>query len=193
MKGSYLLTVIIIISAALGIGWFFDEKKATEAINTLEVPDNIDYYLSNLKYRSMNPQGTLHYQLETPYLEHYILQNSSQLQQPRMQFNGENSSWFISAESGNLLHAEQQFTLHQQVELKRNSSRQPMQLNTDLMILKAHNNLIQIPQKMLLNTNNMNLKAGSAELNINQNRYKFKQVKATYIPVISQRFLHEQS
>ena len=193
MKSSTLLIAIIFISAALGIGWFFDNRLPKITTNTLEVPDNIDYYLSNLKYRSMNQQGTLHYLLETPYLEHFILQDTSHLQQPNMQFYGDNSTWYIQAETGKLQHKEEQFTLLNQVQLTRNSPQQPMQLTTQLMILQAHNNLIEIPRSMLVTADKLNLQAASAVLDLNQNRYQFKHVKATYQPGNSRRVSNEQS
>lgn len=193
MKSSYLLITIMFISAALGIGWFFDNRLPKIAINTLEVPDNIDYYLSNLKYRSMNQQGSLHYQLKTPYLEHYIQQDTSHLQQPNLQFYGDNSTWFIQAETGRLQHKEEQFTLLKQVELKRDSPQQPMLLTTDLMVLQARDNLIQIPQSMTLIASNLKLQAKSAVLDMNKNSYQFEQVNATFKPGNNSRALNEQS
>lgn len=182
MKPGYLLAVIIFVSAALGLGWFFDEQTSQAPTSTLEVPDNIDYYLSNLKYRSMNQQGSLHYLLQSPYLEHFIQQDISRLQQPTMQFYGDNSEWLIQAKTGRLQHKEELFELLQQVELQRNSPQQPLLLTTDIMILKVHNNLIEIPQVMNLITNNLKLQAASAVLDIDQNHYQFRRVKATYKP-----------
>ncbi|MCK4707295.1 MAG: LPS export ABC transporter periplasmic protein LptC, partial [Gammaproteobacteria bacterium] len=103
------------------------------------------------------------------------------------------SAWLIRAETGRLQHKEEQFTLQQQVKLSRNSPQQPMQLTTDLMILKAHNNLIEIPQSMQVTASNLSLQAASAVLNIDQNRYQFKRVNATYTPLNTDRVNNEQS
>ncbi len=182
MKSNYLLIIIIFISAALGLGWFFDKQPADITSSSLEVPDNIDYYLSNLKYRSMNQQGSVHYLLNSPYLEHYIQQNISHLKQPDMQFYGDKSEWIIQAETGRLYHIEEQFELEHQVKLTRSSKLQPMLLTTSLMILKAQKDLIEVPQAMHVTTKNAKLQAASAVLSMDQNQYHFKGVSAIYKP-----------
>ena len=179
MKSSYLLIIVVIVTAALSLGWFFDEKKPISLVSPLQVPDNIDYYLSNINYKSMNLQGSLHYHLQSPLLQHYIQEDASKIQQPVIQFNGDKSTWFIQSESALLKHENDQFELRQQVELKRNSQ-QPMLVKTDLMYLKPRQNLVQIPMHMTVTTTNVNLQAASAELDMNQNTYKFKRVKAIY-------------
>ncbi len=192
MKSNYILAIILFISIALVLGWFYDKKIPESSKNSLQVPDNIDYYLSNLKYRSMNPQGSTHYLLNSPYLEHYIQQDISHLKQPKMQFFGDKSDWSIQAEIGRLNHQEENFELEQQVKLTK-SSQQSMLLTTHLMILKAQQNLIEIPQHMNVSGDNVELQAASAILNIDQNKFQFKRVKATYQPESHDGSSNEQS
>ncbi len=179
MKAGYLLIIGIIISAALSMGWFFNDQKPGATSSPLQIPDNIDYYLSNINYKSMNQQGSLHYFLQSPLLQHYIQEDISHIQQPVIQFNGDKSNWLIHSEAALLQHKNEKFELRKQVRLKRNSQL-PMLLTTDLMFLKPQQNLVQIPQDMTVTTDSVNLQAASAELDMNKNTYKFKRVKAIY-------------
>jgi len=194
MKASYLLSITLLVSAALGLGWFFENRIPQLETNSLQVPDNIDYYLSNINYRSMNQQGSVHYRFQSSYLEHYIREDISHIDQPSIQFNGEKSHWLIQAKNGKIQHKQEIFELHQQVELRNQSSRDPMLVNTQLMIMKPQNNLIEIPQSMTVITDNLNMQATSAVLDIDQNNHKFTGVKATYQPpTTSNRRFHADS
>ena len=161
--------------------------------STLQLPDNIDYYLSKVNYRSMNEKGDVHYLLLTPYLEHYIREDISQIQQPEIQLNGDLSAWLIQATNGSLQHAEEVFELQQEVEMLRNSELDPMRLNTELLILMPRSNLIEIPQHLSLVSSSLNLQADSATLNIDENRYQFNRVKAIHRPATSVRSKNESS
>ncbi len=180
MKPGYLFIIIIFISAALGIGWIYDNRTTEIPTSSLQVPDNIDYYLSNINFRSMNQQGSIHYLLKSPYLEHFIRENISHIQKPSIQLNGEKSGWFMKAKTGKLQHKEEVFELQNQVKLKRNSQQDPMLLSTELMFIRPKTNLIDIPVDITATTDNLNLQATSAQLDIDKNNYKFNQVKVKY-------------
>jgi len=180
MKIHYFLAIVIFIVTALGIGWFYDEKLPLGSRDDFQVPDNIDYYLSQVNYRSMNEQGSLHYLLTTPYLEHYIREDISHIQRPNIRFNGNRSTWLMQSLTATLTHRQELFELQQQVELKNDSHADPLLLNTDLMILKPRDNIIEIPLALTLLSNNLDLKAESARIDMNNNQYRFHAVKAVY-------------
>jgi len=190
---NFLFAIILMISIATGVGWFYDGRILPSTSSTLQLPDNIDYYLSKVNYRSMNEKGDVHYLLLTPYLEHYIREDISQIQQPEIQLNGDLSAWLIQATNGSLQHAEEVFELQQEVEMLRNSELDPMRLNTELLILMPRSNLIEIPQHLSLVSSRLNLKADSATLNIDENRYRFNRVKAIHRPATSVRSKNESS
>ena len=193
MKPRLLLLILLLIGGALLIGWFYDEQSAmTQAREELQIPDNIDYYLSQVDYRAMNDQGQLNYRLQTPYLEHYIREDSSHIQQPRFQILGQPSQWDIRAEQAILQHREERFELKHQVELRRQSGSEALQLDTALMILLARDKIVDIPQALTLKTPTLDLQADSALIHINNELYQFTGVKATYQPV-ARETLHDDS
>ncbi|MBC8210929.1 MAG: LPS export ABC transporter periplasmic protein LptC [Gammaproteobacteria bacterium] len=193
VNSGFMLTVIGLVSLAIGIGWFYDRRLAPTTTEALLLPDNIDYYLSQVNYRAMNQQGTLHYQLLSPYLEHFIREDISQIQQPDLQLNGEQSSWRIQARNGTLQHQQEVFELQHQVEMLRNSAQDPMRLNTERMILRPQSNLIEIPAALTLVSSTIHLQAAGATLNIDKNYYQFNRVKATHQANKKTRELHEAS
>jgi len=180
VNSGFLLTVLALVSLAIGIGWFYDRKLEPATTDALLLPDNIDYYLSKVNYRAMNLQGTIHYQLRSPYLEHYIREDTSHIQQPDIQLNGEVSAWQIRATKGILKHTEEIFELKQKVEMLRDSIVDPMRLNTELMVLRPQTNLVEIPSALTLISSQLQLQASSAMLDIDKNRYQFTRVKATH-------------
>lgn len=193
MKPRLLLLTLLLIASALLVGWFYDEQSAlTQAREELQIPDNIDYYLSQVDYRAMNEQGQLNYRLQTPYLEHYIREDSSHIQQPRFQILGQPAQWDIRAEQAILQHREERFELKHRVELRRQSGSEPLQLDTALMILLARDKIVDIPQALTLKTPTLDLQADSALMHMENELYQFTGVKATYQPV-ARESLHDES
>lgn len=194
IHGSYLLAIIALIAVASAVGWFYDRRAPVTAItSSLEVPDNVDYYLSQVKLRSMNRRGTLHYQLLSPYLEHYIREDISHIEQPEIQFNGMQSGWSIQSKTGTLQHKDERFELQQQVVMLQNNSDDPLKMNTELMILKPRSNLVEIPKFVTVVSSRIDLKAANALLDIDRNYHRFNRVKAIHQPSTTGRTMHEAS
>lgn len=193
MKLRLLLLTLVLVGSALVVGWLFDEQSVLSPTrDDFKIPDNIDYYLSRVDYRAMNEQGKLNYRLQTPYLEHYIREDTSQIEQPRFHFLGEPSQWKIRSGKASLQHRAERFELTQKVELQRESTIDPLRLNTSLMILLARDKIVDIPQPLTLKTPTLQLQAKSAQIHMSQDLYQFSGVRATYQPV-ARDTLHEDS
>lgn len=162
------------------MGWFYDTRTPLHTENPLQVPDNIDYYLSKVNYRAMNKLGRLHFRLQTPYLEHYIEQDISHIQQPIIDYYNNLDQWHVTALKGSLIHQTEVFQLNQQVSLTRLNPLQPMQLDTELMIFTTQTDQIDMPQPVTVTTDKLHLQADNAWMDMSKNRYRFNQVKATY-------------
>lgn len=184
MKARWLLLVVVLIVSALFIGWLYDGKLGTAPQQAdFQIPDNIDYYLSQVDYRAMDEAGKLDYRLQTPRLEHYIRQDISSIEQPRVELIGTASHWRLRASQATLQHQQERFELVDQVTLKRQSVHDPLRLDTSLMILLARDKLLDIPQSLTLQTATLDLQADSAKIYMDTDLYQFEGVKATYQPV----------
>ena len=180
MKPWHLIVAVIAIVGALSLGWFFDPRPSLIPRSLLQVPDNIDYYLADFRYQAMDEDGKPHFELQSPYLEHYIREDISQIRQPFIIYRTDPFQWQVSALQGSLAHQQELLRLEQQVDLQRISGQQPLRLNTEVMILETANDLVEMPEALTLTTDNLWLQADNASLYMNKNYYQFNRVKATY-------------
>lgn len=180
MKSSYIFLIFFALIAALTAGWFIESRPAVVITNSLEVPDNIDYYLAEVNYRVFNDSGEPSYQLQAPYLEHFIREDLSQITQPDIQYYAENNQWQMTADQGTLKHEKEILELSQQVRLKRVDLNNPLLLTSELMVFTPNDEQLEIPQKLQVKTNDLELQADSALMDIKNNRHEFHHVKAIY-------------
>ena len=181
MKLRLLLLTLLGIAVALFAGWFLDEPPAPEVVDQLRVPDNIDYYLADVDYRAFNESGTVRYQLQTPYLEHYIREDISHLRVPRLHYHDDDGSqWRLGADEGSLLHASEQFELRQQALLERQHGDRPMQLASQVFRFDSQAEQLEVPQDLTLTSPGLQLNAANALLDIGNQRYRFHRVRAVY-------------
>lgn len=180
MKASHILIILLVLIAALTAGWFIESRPTLSIKAPLQVPDNIDYYLAEVSLRSYDDSGAPRYQLQSPYLEHYIREDLSRIDQPDIHYFAKNNQWQITADKGSLLHQNQVFSLSQQARLQRIDPLNPMLLTSDLMIFTPDTEQVEIPQALRIETNDLKLLADSATMDIKNNRHEFHRVKATY-------------
>ena len=180
MKPWQLLTVIIAVAGAVSLGWFFEPRPGLLTRAPLEVPDNIDYYLANFSYTALDEDGSPHFELQSPYLEHYIREDVSQIQQPLITYQADPHKWRASAEQGSLSHQQESLELNRQVDLQRIGKQQPLQLTTEVMILETRSDQIELPQALTITTDSMQLQADNGSLDMKKNYFQFNQVRTTY-------------
>ncbi len=180
MKPWQLLTAIIAIAGAVSLGWFFEPRPGLLTRAPLQVPDNIDYYLANFSYTALDEDGSPRFELKSPYLEHYIREDVSQIQQPFIVYQAEPHQWRASAKQGSLSHPQELLELQRQVDLQRTGEQPPLQLTTEVMILETRSDQIELPEALTITTDNMLLQAGNGSLDMHRNYFQFNQVRTTY-------------
>lgn len=180
MKPAYLFVFFVLLAAAISAGWFFDRQSIPLLKNTLEIPDNIDYYLAGIKLKSYNQQGTPSYQMNAPYLEHFVREDISLIQQPDFRYFADKADWLISARQGRLLHQTKIYELEQQVAIKRNLANQSLRLSTEQMTFNPESKIVEIPVALRLIDNKLDLHAQSAVLDMHKQQYIFQRVNAIY-------------
>lgn len=180
MKTRLLLLTLLGIAAALFSGWFIDNQKVVTATNPLQVPDNIDYYLAGVNYRAFNESGSPHMQLQTPYLEHYIREDISQLETPELQYFTDSGEWRLSAQQGSLQHASDVFELIDEARLRRVEPADALLLTTQKLIFRSRQEQLEVPQALQITTDGLQLQAANALMDMRNKRHEFFRVKAIY-------------
>lgn len=180
MRIKYLLLVFGAVIIALGAGLLFDRRIDQVIQNPLQVPDNIDYYLARVNYQAFDEQGKISYQLQSPYLEHYIREDTSQLTEPQLRYYKADQQWKLDALSGRLNHPLEQLIFTEKVRMQRERNSSQLLLTTEKIIFSTQSELIEIPHALTLTTDTMKLQAANASLDIKHEQHQFQRVKAIY-------------
>ncbi len=180
MKLRFLLMFIVTLIGAIIAGWFFDRQHLSIVQNPLQIPDNIDYYLSGVKLKTFNQQGTPGYQLNSPYLEHFVREDISIIQQPDIRYFSDSADWLMAAEQGKLIHREDIIELQQKASIKRNQINSSMHLTSEQMIFNPDQETVELPVALRMQKDQLDLKAQSALLDMKHEHHVFQRVNAIY-------------
>lgn len=189
MKPRFLFILMLALIAAVVAGWFFDRQSLPLAQNPLQIPDNIDYYLTGVKLKSFDQQGLPDYQLNSPYLEHFVREDISIIQQPDIRYFSAQADWMMSAQQGKLIHQSDIIELQQKASVKRNQLDNSMHLTSEQMIFNPDLDTVELPVALRMQSNQLDLNAQSALLDMKHDHHVFQRVNATYQTVKS----HEPS
>ena len=180
MRLRLLLLTLAGITIALVFGWFVDPPKVENTVNPLQVPDNIDYYLAGVRYQDFSESGEPKLQLQTPYLEHFIREDVSQLESPRLQYFTANEEWHLTATQGMLQHASDTFVLTHKARLQRVNESNPFLLTTDKLVFHSAEEQLEAPQALQVRSDGLQLQAANALLDMRTKQHRLSRVKATY-------------
>jgi LPS export ABC transporter protein LptC len=179
MKARFIFLVLSGTVIALVSGWLLDESRITTTQNPLEVPDNIDYYLTNVNFLAFNDQGDTRFRLQAPHLEHHIREDTSELTQPSLDYHADSGQWKLSADRGSFQHGSEIFQLRDQARIRRLNIN-PFTLDSTLFIFESQTERLTVPQALQIESPSLRLKAQSAVLNMKTSRHQFNGVMATY-------------
>ncbi len=107
MKFSSIAIVVAAGLIAIAVGWVYQSQTSTSVSKPeLEIPVDIDYFLSQVKYRVMAKNGKLDYELRSSYLQHFKQQDISRLEMPEIKIFRNQEPWEMQADRAELQHQE---------------------------------------------------------------------------------------
>jgi LPS export ABC transporter protein LptC len=180
MKSRVFIFVIIFGFGAIAVGWVYEsslrpgEKKAS-----LEFPDNIDYFMTNLRYRALKADGKLDFQILTPRLEHYPRNDISRIEVPSMLIYNDIDPWQIDALTGEYRHGDNLLQLTQQVVMQKQGS-SPMQVYTESISFEPDRNLVSTQSEILMVSPQTRLRAERAIFDLAAKIYRFSKTRTIY-------------
>lgn len=175
-----LMIYALLALTALIIGRYVETPSPIQVTREEEVPDNIDFYLSGVDYRAMDDRGELRYRIQSPLLEHYRLEDISQVQQPVIEYRLGDRRWQLQAGKAEMQHRRDRLILDQAVQLQREGGSGPMQLDTEQLILQTRKQLVRLPVALRLQSSRLRLEADSGRLQLDDGKYRFNGVRAVY-------------
>lgn len=180
MKLTTVLLVLFAGIAAIAAGWIYQSKVVTgDAEDELEIPLNIDYYLSGVRYRSLTKAGRLDYELRSPYLEHYKLEDISRLNSPALNIYRNGDHWQARSRMAELQHQDEILKLIDDVVLQRTGD-EPIKMTTNLLSFDANNDKVVSKNGVLIVSDNSRINADSAVFDLDQNIYSLSRASAVY-------------
>lgn len=180
MKSRLLIFVTIFGLAAIAVGWVYESNLSPKRQQAQSlIPDDIDYFMTNMRYRALNREGELDFQLYSPRLEHYPHNDVSNIEAPSMQVYTQSDPWHIDSIIGEIDHGDETMRLRQDVVMQKAGAR-PMQIYTDNILFEPNRDLITAESDILMLNPRTRIEAEHAEFNLADKVYKFKKTRAVY-------------
>ena len=180
MKISSVFLLMSAIVIAVAAGWIYQsQSKVSETRVELEIPIDIDYYLSAVNYRVMNEQGLLDYRLKTPYLQHYRVDDISKIDTPVIDIFRKNQHWQVSAQSAEMLHKINTLKLVDDVLMEKQSE-EKMLVRAEVMHFESDLDQITGERDVRLINRNSQINADKAVFDLDKNIYRLTNTRAFY-------------
>lgn len=178
-----LSSIILVLGAgviAIAVGWIYQsQKKPIEIRADLEIPVDIDYYLSKVKYRVMAKSGKLDYELRSPFLQHFKQEDISRIDRPEIDIYRKDQHWQVEAKTAEMRHQQNTLYLIDNVLMQRQGE-EPMQLSTQLLRFESDNDLVIGEQGVTITSKNTQIDADRAVFDLEKNVYSLTNTKAVY-------------
>ncbi len=153
MKLSSIILVVAAGVIAIAVGWIYQsQNKSTDTRAKLEIPVDIDYYLSKVKYRVMAKSGDLDYELRSPYLQHFKREDISRMDKPEINIYRNGQQWQVEANTAEMKHKINTLELIENVRLKNMKSR----INADRALFDLNKNIYSLTNTRAVYTNEKN-------------------------------------
>lgn len=180
MKLRILVLVFVLGIGAIAVGWVYESRLRIKIERAeLVIPDNIDYYLTNLHYRSMKTDGKLDYEFNSPRLEHYPRTDVSFIEVPSLRIFRDRDQWQVDAINGEFVHPENILHLRNQVVMQRHGDN-PMQLYGESISFEPDLNLVTSDTKISMHSKQARIDAEQAFFDLAARVYRFNRARATY-------------
>ena len=175
-----IITLVIAVLAAVAVGWVYEASSRNSlAQPELEIPTDIDFFLSQMKFRVFDKSGNLNYQLQSQYLEHFIKDDISRIQQPVIQVYRETGDWHVEAATGNILHQQEWLQLDDKVLMQKMGA-DPIQVRTESMLFKPDQDLVTIDAVLTIESSRAKISGENAVFDLSNESYSLKNTRATY-------------
>lgn len=175
-----IITLVIAILCAVAVGWVYEASSKNIAVKPeMEIPTDIDFFLSQMKFRVFNTTGSLDYQLKSRYLEHFIKGDISHIQQPKIRVYRAGGDWQIEASNGDIFHQQEWLQLSDNVLMQKMGA-DAIQVRTESMLFKPDLDLVTIDARLTIESDNAKISGDSAVFDLGNESYSLKNTRATY-------------
>jgi LPS export ABC transporter protein LptC len=180
MRPSVLVVIFVAVVGAIAVGWIYQSKsKTTTQRPELEIPTDIDYFLAELNYRIFNQAGSLDYQLQSPYLEHFTRDDVSRVRQPVVEVYRATGDWRIKASRGEIFHQQNYLKLSKNVVMQKLGSR-PIQVRSQSMLFEPDRNLLTSEETVVIESGSARISGDQAVFDLQNEVYSLKNTRSVF-------------
>lgn len=180
MKSRLLILIAVLGVGAVLFGWVYESKlRSRVESRELVVPDNIDYFLANLNFRSIDDQGEIEYQFQSPRLEHYPRNDVSWIETPSLQIRDDPDGWQVDALEGEFQHADNLLRLRRQVVMKREGA-DPLRVLTESIRFEPDRELVSSEASVVIESARGRIEAEQASFDLAAGIYRFTNSRGVY-------------
>lgn len=179
MKSRLLIFVLVFGLMAIAAGWVYESRlRKISDIAAPEIPDNIDYFMTNLNYRAIGADGELDYEFNSRRLEHRPLKDISHIQAPALSIYRDDL-WQVDAQQGELLHTDNLLWLRQQV-LMQKSGPAAFELRTESLQFDPEKDLVRSDDSVFIKSPQARIEADNAVFDLAGGIYRLGKTRAVY-------------
>lgn len=180
MKSRVLVFVLVLGLGAIAAGWVYETRLRTRIEPAqLAIPDNIDYFLTDLVYRALGTDGELDFSFTSRRLEHYQRDDISQLELPSVSIYRDAGPWRVDAMRGEFEHRNNLLRLQRNVVMQRTGA-DPMELLTESIRFEPDRDLVSSEASVLLRSGSTRIEADSAVFDLARGVYRLSNARAIY-------------
>lgn len=180
MKARILVFVLVIGIGAVAVGWVYESQLRERVQQTeLVIPANIDYFLTDLNYRSINETGNLDYEFDSRRLEHYPRDDISKIENPSLKIYRADDPWRVDAGRGEFVHAQNLLRLQQQVVMQKGGNN-PLRITSEEIRFEPDRDRVSTDSGIVMHSPRAQIEADSAEFDLTNNVYRLSRTRAIY-------------
>ena len=180
MKTRSLIMILVLGLVAIAAGWIYETRLREDAAAVpLEIPDNIDYYLTNFRYRSMNRDGRPDFEFTSRRLEHRRKTDVSHIEAPALRIFRSPADWRIDSLQAAYEHRNNLLHLERNVVLQRGGER-PLQLFAERMSFAPYQNRVSADSGIVMLDGAGRIEADSAVFDLAGEVFSLERARAVY-------------
>ena len=180
MKPRLIILVAVLGVAAVLAGWVYELRlRSPLQPQELLVPDNIDYFLTELDFRSIDDSGKLEFAFRSPRLEHFRRDDVSIIETPSLRIYTEPENWQVVAQEGEFVHRDNLLRLSRRVVMDR-SGADPIRISTESIRFEPDLDRITAESPLVIESSRGRIEAEQASFDLAGGVYRFNRSRAVY-------------
>ncbi|MDJ0779646.1 MAG: LPS export ABC transporter periplasmic protein LptC [Gammaproteobacteria bacterium] len=180
MKPRSLVIVLALGCIAIVVGWVYESRVREDTVaDKLEIPDNIDYFLTGLRFRGMNTEGQPDFEFTSRRLEHRRKTDVSHIEAPTVRVFRATANWQIDSRQAAYEHRANLLRMEQDVVLQKGGVR-PLRLMTESLVFDPDRDRISTDSNVVMLSGDGRIEADGAVFDLEREVYSLERARGVY-------------